>query len=442
MKPVIWTLAIIILFTCRLEAQWEVAGRIDTINNDYYIFYKLYMTGKDVGFAVAGESSCHSSNGAIYKTADRGESWEVLHLFTIGEGYPYLLQFTNDTTGYVLTAAPAGYWDSDLYRTEDAGESWIRDSVSQISDFDIIDLTFVDEDHAWATVENSGVWRTVNGGQDWQRFFSANPYGNSCSEYSRLSFIDARTGFVLIRDYCDDFYYITRTTNGGGTWKSFEIYVEYLPDPHKMAFISKDAGFIAGGFSNQDEFYPLLLNTVDGGESWNPITDLNYLIHDLLFFNSDTIWIAGEDESGRGVILETMDAGASWHVMIDTIESPVRNLFFRDSTCWALCRHGLLLKNEEIDFVPVGGEQFIDDRQNILKLYPNPFTDELMVEIPTDISGLIRLEVFTATGRLAYTTIPDMQLKTLDLSFLSRGVYYISIRSKDFIASKKIIKLE
>lgn len=75
-----------------------------------------------------------------------------------------------------------------------------------------------------------------------------------------------------------------------------------------------------------------------------------------------------------------------------------------------------------------------------LKLYPNPTLGILTVD--TDCVGEYSIEIANLDGQIVYSakefTLPKYQL---DLTSLKQGVYFITIRSRGIITTKKIVRL-
>jgi hypothetical protein len=73
------------------------------------------------------------------------------------------------------------------------------------------------------------------------------------------------------------------------------------------------------------------------------------------------------------------------------------------------------------------------------QIYPNPVIDQLHVS--TRGAELLSIEIYSATGHVIYNRQVETSACSIDLSFLSGGVYFIKIKSNNFISTKKIIKL-
>ncbi len=73
------------------------------------------------------------------------------------------------------------------------------------------------------------------------------------------------------------------------------------------------------------------------------------------------------------------------------------------------------------------------------KLYPNPANNLLTIE--TDKPEHLSIEIITLNGQLMYTSRMEGSLQQIDLSSFQRGLYFITVRSRDYVRTEKVIKL-
>jgi len=74
-----------------------------------------------------------------------------------------------------------------------------------------------------------------------------------------------------------------------------------------------------------------------------------------------------------------------------------------------------------------------------LSIYPNP-TDDL-ISIETSVAGRYQLEISSLNGQEIYSGEMEGSTHQIDLSSFQKGAYFITISSKDFVTTRKIIKL-
>ncbi len=80
-----------------------------------------------------------------------------------------------------------------------------------------------------------------------------------------------------------------------------------------------------------------------------------------------------------------------------------------------------------------------DASSPLLKVYPNPTNNLLAIE--TEKLGLHSINITSLNGQRIYSTKMKGTTQHIDLSAFHKGIYFINIRSRDFITTRKIIKL-
>jgi len=97
------------------------------------------------------------------------------------------------------------------------------------------------------------------------------------------------------------------------------------------------------------------------------------------------------------------------------------------------CEHGL-------DCSPV---TFIDppDQQDLVHVYPNPFSDRIFIE-STTVIGTLTLAFYNLVGeKILVKTIPDAgELESVLISELPSGFYFLTIDGKNQFNARKIMK--
>jgi hypothetical protein len=89
--------------------------------------------------------------------------------------------------------------------------------------------------------------------------------------------------------------------------------------------------------------------------------------------------------------------------------------------------------------VPVGIRQLsLQLLEQDLRIYPNPTNN--LVTIETGISDPYYIDIISLNGQLILSEYIEGTSYQIDLSTIGKGIYFIRIRSKDFVNTKKIIK--
>jgi hypothetical protein len=76
---------------------------------------------------------------------------------------------------------------------------------------------------------------------------------------------------------------------------------------------------------------------------------------------------------------------------------------------------------------------------NGFSIYPNPFREDITVEIPWD--SAVRIEIFDNTGRLVFKNQLSEVINTIDLSALAAGNYQLAFQNTEvFLGRISLIK--
>jgi hypothetical protein len=121
----------------------------------------------------------------------------------------------------------------------------------------VLRVKFIDENSGFAISNTSEFYKTTNGGQYW---IASGNINSNISQYGDFTFINANTGFATYYlGYTNSIQIVTKTTNGGTTWRDINVNTDYSPmDLNKINFINDLTGFIYGG-------YGTIFKTTDGG---------------------------------------------------------------------------------------------------------------------------------------------------------------------------------
>jgi len=96
---------------------------------------------------------------------------------------------------------------------------------------------------------------------------------------------------------------------------------------------------------------------------------------------------------------------------------------------------GQLKANELIP----GASHTNNHSENAIYLYPNPAHDHVILE--TQKPGPYTIGIYTISGQLIFSDRFIGTTYQYDLSSFQKGIYFIAIRSKDYVRTEKIIKL-
>ncbi|MDQ3798422.1 MAG: YCF48-related protein [Acidobacteriota bacterium] len=235
---------------------------------------------------------------------------------------------------------------------------------------DLVSVFFTSSNDGWVGGDNGYLARTSDGGRSWIKRSL-----NTTENINEIYFRNDENGYILAGRKI----YITR--DAGASWRETRIFQlnelkGLTPEFLSVRFVDKRRGYIVGSVSNRsDEVVDsLVLQTVDGGESWHRIkVPTKMELFHLDFVGDERGWIVGD----KGSIIYTEDGGETWLKQTSGTDRALRSVDFR---------------NEEEGYV-VGGRGVILRTANGGKTWEKvttPFTDSLFrVNFTDDKNGFI-----------------------------------------------------
>jgi photosystem II stability/assembly factor-like uncharacterized protein len=173
----------------------------------------------------------------LYRTHDGGETWSKVNVMPIKGGSdvgspishgPYWQNSKFGTLYVDYLTNSTGMRRLTAYQTYDGGQSWILESASpSSSDFT---SSFLNAQQGWGfAVDEQGQFilvHTSNGGKSWKLISPIGLPDPRNQEIGHLSFINARTGWVSIKDFQNNNWHLFQTDDGGHTWHELHAVVD------------------------------------------------------------------------------------------------------------------------------------------------------------------------------------------------------------------------
>jgi photosystem II stability/assembly factor-like uncharacterized protein len=256
----------------------------------------------------------------IIRTSDSGTTWQgyIIRANSISR-----VNFLDSQHGWLLTSTDNDQ-HFDIWRTTD-GSNWrdivtITSSQSASSQLEITGLTFLNVSTGWltgGTVTNvPWFYITHDGGQSWQYQSIPLPAHIQSVHPDLLAptFLNAHIGFVTVIGFfrnCaqnTDIDSVYRTGDGGTSWQPTGL----TPLIASPSFINPSQGWALSSSG--------VSVSRDGGQNWTHIpsdsTLKSALNIDTIQFVSETVgWASGRDQQKFPLLLKTIDGGRSWLVV-------------------------------------------------------------------------------------------------------------------------------
>jgi photosystem II stability/assembly factor-like uncharacterized protein len=241
--------------------SWEKLATSQSSGERFYLPQQLIFVNESRGWLV--------DNFAIWRTDDGGRSWK--HLFSTRESppnkawKPLRASFIDNVTGWVSCT------DNTVLRTRNGGDTWENLTVDP-SSTDLKDVQFIDMKTGWIAEPPQGaIYRTDNAGDTWLREFSGH---DEEIHINSVYFPDADSGWAVgfqshggLRDLSRGL--VLHTSDAGKSWQIRKVGESDLFFD-RVYFADKQSGWLFG----RDNVY----QTRNGGEAWERVLSLPPLI--------------------------------------------------------------------------------------------------------------------------------------------------------------------
>lgn len=367
----------------------------------------------DVFFINEKHGWCVGSTGCILHTENGGEVWEQQQSNV--NDLLLRVKFLNQQKGFAI-----GY--KVALHTEDSGNTWQKynDLNSWYTDID-----FFDDMNGLLIEQDGTVFRTINGGKDWQVVAVLS------NRLTSLEILNENEAWIGGRG-C-----LAHVTDKGKTIQ----WIDYLNLSlvQDIQFIDKNRGWL---LDDDDIVQSALFTTCDGGKTWQKLPR-GKSIEDgpiTAFFMQDSLsgWIYSYDQGGY---LKHIIANQ----VLSAIEAdeygvhPISAIFFINSNLgWAVGAGGTILKYTRDTESPVA-----ESHKRNLNIFPNPF-DETGVYITFILQQpqFVKVEIFNIIGQKVQTLFSGWLNEGDKTLFwvpngIASGVYCLSVQCNEFNQTQK-----
>ena len=347
-------------------------------------------------------------NGYIMNTENGGDNWSIQK---DSAGNLFTVQFLDSQTGYVVGNGLHGI----IYKTTNGGLNW-----NLIHDFNpagtFRDMSFVNKDTGWVCSDDpfdGGVFKTTNGGQSWVQqvnLTTANP--------QKIFFVNNDTGWIANNNRR-----LYKSTNGGIDW-NLQFTSAYGIDA--IFFLNGQKGWMRGGPNGTAIG---ISYTTNGGSTWISSDGNTVGGFDVKFVN-DSIGYSGTYESFK--VMKSTNGGKNWGFQSSPIGSGNLIAALNNDTSNAWAGRIMHTKDGGGKLIITGINENNNLTQKGFQLsqnYPNPFNPVTNLEFRILKLELVSLKVYDLLGKEVATLAdskfyPGIYKYKFDGRNLNSGVYF------------------
>lgn len=408
------------------DYQWSYA--LGGTNNDVG---NAVCTSMDNGFVIASTTNSYGNSyqaclmkrdslgGYVWKKTYGGEDWDFVNDITqtYDSGYVFCGETYNNTNGNsdVFIVKVNNLGDTVWTRTVGSTYADVGNSIIETSDSNIVvagvQTTITDSSQAFIVkLDKDGtiLWEKVYGGLKYECLYDAIEISDG-----NYAFVGASNS-LNVNDALDHYFL---KTDKDGVFITQNNFVSTADEVTYSIKERSDGKFLASGYTEtsgagKKDVHVYLITTTGGWGSMG-ITFGHYeddQVFSSLITNKERMVFVGETTSyGIG----NKDA---FVIRLDTIYSTNYNNKF-DVT-------------ELEDIAPISDETFHISPSHLFSLYPNPTSGSLNIEYNNvNIKDEVWLEIISTNGKLVKKVELNEVRLTIDLSGLSRQLYFYKIKS-------------
>jgi photosystem II stability/assembly factor-like uncharacterized protein len=369
----------------------------------------------DVFFSDENDGWCVGWSGSILHTSNGGESWEEQPSSV--DSVLYSVRFLDNSEGWI-----AGH--DVLLHTTDGGREW--KAKSDVYGW-FVDIDFFDEKNGLLIERSGAVFRTIDGGKNWQ-LINNKPLSARLASIAIVTENEAWIG---------GWQGLGHTADKGATIQWYDV--PGLSQIRKVQFVDSNTGFLTNDLG-------AFLGTTDAGLTWNEFARgrgiekgsiTNFFMHDRIA-GWVFVGIAGGEIkhiTSSSVLFVDQDE------LTYTTSSAFNSMFFLNSSeGWAVGAGGTILKFEGQDATPPFHKAGI-------AVFPNPLGDPgASIILHLDRRQQVVVDVFDLIGQRIQTlhngvlNQGDQFLKWIP-NKVSSGTYFINVRCEDFNRTVRCVYL-
>lgn len=439
------------LYSITALAQW-VPQNSPGLNPNYMIQAMVAVDDNTV-WAVADTN--FFAPGTIFtpkylRTTDGGVNWTVGNVTGVENAFLMDITAIDADTAWVTVNNFAG--GGGIYKTSDGGANWIFQES-----FQSLFIHFFDGQNG-VQVNRNFVLTTTDGGDNWTEVPSGNTFEWLAGEFNIVystSNARAQVGDTIWLSTSKGRVY--RSTNRGHNWTVSQTSLGQNRPITTLAFKDANNGIAASALDGSFDIAPnLLAITDDGGDTWTTISGPPSPAPSAVGIaympgTNGTYVIASP--TGFGEIpgsAYTLDGGTTWTGVDDAEYNAFA--FAGLNSGWAggisSVNHGGIYKwAGNLVGISETGSNTIPQQFQLRQNYPNPFNPSTTIEFSLPKSNYVNLTVYNFLGEEVVTLVAEElgageYRYSWDAHGYASGVYFYKLTAGTHAETRKMILLK
>ena len=387
----------------------------------------ICFTSSTIGYLGGNDS-------LLMKTTDGGATWSNINFnginFLTGGEHIINMQFLNDNVGFITVGPYSG-----SYGTTDGGLTWNAINLPGNQCYNQ-GLFFFDENNGFIggsgcfqgeliSYVSASPWLTGT----WATSLVDAPSFNPANIIVDIQFYDSNFGLAVSKSG-----YVFRTTNGGLNWDSVATPAP-LVELTSILIINDTLAY--AGYNAANTGFGLYVTT-DAGLTWNSDgNSATFFYPNFLTLHktgNGSIYTGGNSQIGPGIIFSNINGNSFW--MTDAVAHSINDIAsYNDSVVFAVGDSGYIVVNYP---QAITGIYNTNNSISDLSIFPNPATQTLNFSAPYLSPDHVALvNIYSSNGQIVKS---EKQFNSIDIFELNQGMYFIEVIIDKHLSKKKFVK--